>query len=165
MDDLQSWVTCTLPSKLARQVSELRKTLGMVSDPLVAGKLFGYFDESERPKVPFEYDVFRHGEAYALASATAFLGWNARGTFHPEHGQNAYHFICRELRFHGFKAMMRNLALECLNECLDGAGKMSGSPMGVEVSGLPSEADVARAMADLAEGQTSFSDLLARFEM
>jgi hypothetical protein len=158
-------VVSTLPDEEVGDMLALRRAFSALADPFAAGKLFGYFDEGEKRPVPFEYELFRREEAHVLARATAFLGWNARVMFHPEHGQNAYHFIYRELKFHRFKAMLRGWALLCLNRCLRLAGEETGQPMGVEVVGLPTEHDVAQAMTDLEEGQTPFLALLDRLRI
>ena len=156
-------VTCSLPGKYALAMEEMRKALLVISDPLAMGRLMGHFSDRGEAKVPFDFQLFRQVEANALARATAMSGWNGRGAFHPEHGQNEYHFVYRELKFHGFKAMLREQAILCLNECLQAVQERSGKRMGIHVSGLPTEADAAQALLELAAGHTSFNELLARF--
>lgn len=162
---IKARVTHAMPEEYATDMSALRSTLRVVSDPLVTGKLLGYFGEARTAQVRIDYDGFHREEARVLARATAFLGWNGRGTFHPEHGQNAFCYVYRELKYHAFIARLRSEALLCLNECLRLAGELMGTPLKIEVSGLFSEADVAKALADLETGQTSFADLLAPFKI
>lgn len=156
---------CVMPREGARALTVLRKVLAGLHGPVAVLDLLDPPNAGGRLTVPFDHEAYRREEAHVLARATAFTGWNARGMFHPDHGQNAYHFVYRELKFHHFKALLRRLALACLNDCLHIAGGAVGVSMLVDVLGLPTEGDAEQALRQLEEGQSAFSELLEPFKL
>jgi len=165
---LQAAASCVLPNEDSRQLRLLRSALRVLSDGLMLpGMMLQLGDDALKSskRAPFDFATFERDRMHALARATAFIGWNARNSFHPAHGQNSYQFVRRELRFHRFKAVLRRHALSCLNECLRLAGEQTKTPMAVVVKGFPSEHDVDEAIAELEAGMTKFADLLNRFRL
>lgn len=156
-----SSATCTLSEAYAKPMSDLRRTLRTVGNVPALMQLAGYTDDREETSA-FDFKLFQHHEALTLAKATAFVGWNARNTFHPDHGQNAYYFIYRQIKFHAFMAMLRSRTLLCLNECLRLASSTE-SPLSLTITGLPSEDDAGKALEDWKHGQTDCRILMKRF--
>ena len=106
------------------------------------------------------YDVTAHHTATGelLAKATEPIGWDARGLY-----GNAWldpYRAWRRLRFLEFRVKVRDTVLRQLNAALVDIGAVLGFQAQIELSGLPTPADVAQAKSDLESGNKLLSELV-----
>jgi hypothetical protein len=102
-------------------------------------------------KVP-SYDFGKHMETeqILLARATKALGWTGRGLFVKE-GLQPY-VTMRSLQFALFQAHLRDMVHRGVQEALDKAGQVLDIRAELQISGVPSVADIMAATQELETG-------------
>jgi hypothetical protein len=106
------------------------------------------------------YDVTVHHTAIGelVAKATEPIGWDARGLY-GDAWLEPYR-VWRRLRFLEFRVEIRDTVLRQLNATLVGIGAVLGFQAQIELSGLPTLADVSQAKSDLETGDKLLSDFV-----
>ena len=94
----------------------------------------------------------------ALAEAVNPIGWTVRGSFNNK--VINYYWLRQELRFKLFALEVREALVEQLNAVLARVGPVLGWSGKLTVSGLPTRADLEKAMELLASGSTSFTKIM-----
>jgi len=136
-----------------RKVRRVLELLGILGAQLIPDFVF-----EERMQGPFDFSVYRRSQKEAVAAATQAVGWNARGLLTDDLLE--HYWMQRHLMFEEFKMQLRDEILVSLGEGLERVGRVMGFSAQLEVSGLPTAADVAIARTALMEGKGSFKDIV-----
>jgi hypothetical protein len=123
----------------------------------------GIMLEAMEKKVPYDFRTHDRSRKLALVEAVKPIGWNARGAFNS--CVLSYYWIHLMLRFERFKIQLRNAMLAELNDGLKRVGQKIGFESKITIDGLPTEADVDNAIANLSSGTMAFTDVMKPFEM
>ncbi len=137
-----------------QKVKEALESLAVLSEQPIPD-----FALQQKANVPFEFAAYERSQKEALAAATRAIGWNARGLLQKEPLE--HYWMQRHLTFEEFKIQLRDEILATLREGLERIGRVMGLSGELEVSGLPTIADVARARAALMEGEGTFKEIAA----
>src|SRR5204862_5582066 len=106
----------------------------------------------------YEPEVHRDETGELIAAATVPIGWTVRDLY-TKHRLDPY-IAWRALRFLGFKIRLRDAAMDGVNRALTIAGSLLDFEVHIELSGVPTAADVEAGLADLEAGRRSLSDLM-----
>jgi hypothetical protein len=111
------------------------------------------------------YDAREHirAEKLALAAATRTIGWTGGETLSEIFLE--YYTLHRRLIFERFVISLREAILQTLNEVLGRVGPRFGKSARLQISGLPTLDDVAKAVDELAAGERTFNSVLDDFTL
>ncbi|MCI0407261.1 MAG: hypothetical protein L0191_01645 [Acidobacteria bacterium] len=156
----ESVVTFTVRAALRRELARAMDALGVMSrqtfPPFVLERGAG-----DKNTIPFDVTVYNRARKVALATATRYIGWNARGLLLDEALE--YYWLHRELLFERFKIELRTQILGTLSNCIERASRRIGFSSRLEVEGLPTPAEVEAAQAALEVGDRPFKEIAGRF--
>lgn len=136
-----------------RKVRRVLELLGILSARPIPN-----FVLDERMQGQCDFSVYQRSLKQAIAAATQAVGWNARGLLTDDLLE--HYWMQRQLVFEEFKIQLRDEILASLGKGLEGVGRVMGFSGQLEISGLPSAADVTRARTALMEGEGSFKDIM-----
>ena len=109
----------------------------------------------------FDIAHYKSVEIRTLLKATKEIGWNIRGRVSGEVLE--YYVLERFLRFEEFKARLREHILNGLNEIIGIAGEKERFSAKLELKGIASPSDIARARDDLQTGSKPFREVIQPF--
>ena len=111
------------------------------------------------------YDAKEHirAEKLALSAATRTIGWTGGETLTGIFLE--YYTLHRRLVFERFVINLREAILQTLNEMLDRVGPRFEVKSRLQISGLPTLEDVAKAMKEFAAGERTFNSVLDDFTL
>ena len=144
----------TLPYELARPVAAAMPTLAALSDH--RWHLLAL--EAQKQGLPYEFSVHERSMQLALAEAVRDIGWTARGSFNEKVFN--YYWLRQELRFKLFELAVREALVAQLNTVLQRVGSALGWSAQLSLTGLPSRAELERALDQLASGSMPFTKIL-----
>ena len=110
-----------------------------------------------RGTTPYSFSRHQQERGELFATVTEPIGWNVRGLF-TDNRLEPYN-VWRELRFLEFKIRLRDLIIDRLNQALRQVGGRLGFEATIELSGLPTLAEVEEAKDDLRTGRRGLSEL------
>lgn len=150
----------TPPRTMQRHLKETMNSLTILSREVLPRFALETRDDGTL-MVPFDFAMYRRTHHIALATATRWVGWNARTLMRDD--MLEYHLLERQLRFEKFKIGIRDQILTTLNEGLARAGQRLGFCTHLVVEGLPTLKEVEDARAALEAGKRSFKEILQPF--
>lgn len=114
-------------------------------------------EQSMREATPYDFSAHQREKGELFASVTAPVGWNVRDLFKEDHLEP--YNVWRQLRFLEFKVRVRDRVMMQLNTTVRDVGEQLGFEATIELSGLPTIADVEAAKDDLRTGRRGLGDL------
>jgi hypothetical protein len=108
----------------------------------------------------FSLDYFRKVHDLTIAKETMRIGWFARSLLDERVLQ--FYSILRFLRFHKFKAMLRETIICAINDALTKVGKKMGFVAEIEISGLLSSGEIVAIEDELMHGKIEFTAVYNR---
>ncbi len=135
-----------------RKVGQALEALAVLSEQPIPN-----FALKQETGIPFEFSAYERSKKEALAAATRWIGWNARGLLQKELLE--YYWMQRHVMFEEFKIQLRHEILARLCEGLKRVGHAMAFSGELEVSGLPTAVDVETARASLLEGNRTFKEI------
>jgi len=154
--DPERLVTIRLDAGTESEVRDAVRFLHEASDQRAAG--FALVERSMQQQTPYEPMVHINETGELIAAATVPIGWTVRGLY-TEHRLDPY-VAWRSLRFLAFKIRLRDAAMGGVNRAVAMAGSRLAFDARVELSGVPTLADVEAAQDDLKAGSRNLSDLI-----
>lgn len=115
-------------------------------------------DQAMRCQGPYDWSAHHRSTGDLIAAATVPIGWAAR-TLYRDRRLDPY-TVWRSLQFLAFKIRVREAILAGINAALTIAGSVLGYEARLEITGLPTMADVTQAENDLETGQRSLPDMI-----
>jgi hypothetical protein len=152
------WVEVALPGGVKGIYRQMMMTLARLSGDVLPS--FATEVQVMR-RVHFDIAHYKSVEIRDLLRATKEIGWSVRGRLSSEVLE--YYVLERFLRFEEFKARLRLQILNGLNEVLRIAGEKGGFSAKIELEGIASCSDVARARDDLRTGSKPFREVIQPF--
>jgi hypothetical protein len=149
-------VTIRLDERTEGEVTRAVRFLQAASDQQRAE--FALVEQSMQRQTPYQPMVHADKTGDMIAAATRPIGWTVRGLY-TKHRLDPY-VAWRNLRFLAFKIRLRDTALGGVNQALALAGAHVGFNARVEVSGVPTLADVEVAIEELESGRRSLTELI-----
>jgi hypothetical protein len=148
------------PSQFRRDLTAMIQALGHVG---TSGLTRMY--EASQYQSNLGYDIKEHirAEHLAIAAATRSVGWDANQNFYELFTE--YYILHRRLIFQEFLITLREAILERLNSVIGTIAVLFGTGARLEVTGLPTIADVSRAKNELATGSRTFGSVLDDFTL
>jgi hypothetical protein len=119
--------------------------------------------EATKRNIPYDFKAHERSMKLALVEAVKPIGWNARGSFNDS--VLSYYWILISLTFERFKIRLRETMLATLNAGLERVGEKLGFQGRLKIEGLPTLADVDRAIEHLNSGAMPFTDVMKPFEL
>ena len=114
-------------------------------------------EQSMREATPYDFSAHQREKGELFASVTAPVGWNVRDLFKEDHLEP--YNVWRQLRFLEFKVRVRDRVMMQLNTTVRDVGEQLGFEATIELSGLPTIADVEAAKDALRTGRRGLGDL------
>jgi hypothetical protein len=114
-------------------------------------------EQSMTGSSPYNFSRHQRERSELFAKVTQPVGWNVRGLFKENHLEP--YDVWRQLRFLEFKVRLRNSIMDRLNATIAEVGKRLDFEATIELTGLPTLADVESAKEDFRRGRRGFSDL------
>lgn len=105
----------------------------------------------------YSSDYFHRVNDLILARITKEIGWFARSLLDKRAMQ--FYSVLRFLRFHKFKAKLRQTIISAINDALTQAGKELGFSAEIEISGVLTVDDIEELIDALMHGKMEFSDI------
>jgi hypothetical protein len=141
-------------------IAELKRSLAHLG----GGSLTRMY-ETVREDNKLGYDIKEHirAEHLAIAAATRSTGWSANQPFYELFTE--YYVLRRRLVFERFVIALRESILATLNVGISKVAANFGITARLQVSGLPTLADVGRAEKELAAGERTFGSVLDDFTL
>jgi hypothetical protein len=154
--DPEHLITIRLDDRTEKEVRESVRFLHEASNQ--RKEELSLMQQATRGPTPYEPMVHVEETGELIAAATVPIGWTVRDLY-TKHRLDPY-VAWRTLRFLGFKIRLRDAAIDGVNRALTIAGPPLDFDVHIELSGVPTSADVEAGLADLEAGRRSLSDLM-----